>query len=88
MINSNARTPIQAFPIKTTTEVFSGAITAYDVDAPLVVHMTSDGDITCHYNTAGTPGTIVIPALANSYWVIDGNIDSIDVSASCIISKA
>jgi len=88
MINSNVNTPIQAFPIKTNTDVFTGAVTAYSVNGPLVVHMTSDGDITCHYNTTGTPGTIVVPALANSDWVVDNDFDSIDVSASCIISKA
>ena len=88
MINSSSNTPVQAFPIETTTAVFTTGTTNYEVKGPLLVHMLADGDITCHYNTGGTPATVVISAIAGSDFAIANDFDSIDVGANCIISKA
>ena len=73
---------IQAFPLGMGTEVFASGVTGYEVRRALIVHMNADGDITLH----GGAGTVVVNALAGSDWAIDAGTDSIDVSASCIIS--
>ena len=88
MINSSSNTPIQAFPVETTTGVFASGTTAYEVTSPLIVHMMSDGNITCHYNGTATPATVVIPAIVGEDFAIANDFDSIDVDVSCIISKA
>ena len=89
MINSSSNTPVQAFPVETTTSVYPSGTSAYEVEGPVLVHMLADGNITCHYNTgATTPGSIVVPAIAGSDFAIANDFDSIDVDANCIISKA
>ena len=88
MIKSNVGTPIQAFPLETTTESFSGGVTGYIINEPLILHMNADGNITLRYNTAAsTPGTLAVSAVAGSDWAIAGDFDSVDVDASCLISK-
>jgi hypothetical protein len=88
MVKSNVGSPVQAFPIKTTTQVFGSGVTAFEIKGPSIVHIDTDSQITCHYNTNATPGSIVFNALAGSDWVIDDDFDSIDVSDACIISRA
>ena len=86
MINSNANTPVQAFPIKTTTSVFTSGVTGFEVKGPLLVHMQENGNVTCNYN--GGSGNITFAALSGFDFVVDYDFDSIDVDVSCIISKA
>ena len=86
MIPSNVNDPAQAFPIKTTTAVFSSGVGAYEVKDNLLVHMNEAGRITCYYNSDATPGSIVIDADAGSDWAISNNFDSIEIDASCIIT--
>jgi len=88
MIKSDVGTPIQAYPLKVSTQVFTTGITGGEIKSPLIVHMNADGNITLHYNTAATPGSIVVPATAGSDWAVDDYFDSIDVDASCIITPA
>ena len=88
MINSNVEMPVQAYPLKTTTQVFNSGITGGEVKSNLIVHMQADGDITLHYNTDATPAQKVINAIAGSDWAISRDFDSIDVSAACIITPA
>ena len=88
MIKSNVGEPIQAFPIETTTQVFTSGVTAYEVKGPSLVHMNADGTITCHYNTDSTAASISVPAAAGSDFVVANDFDSIDVDASCIITRA
>jgi hypothetical protein len=73
---------IQAFPLHLGTNVFSGAVTGYEIKSGTVIHMNADGDITLNYQG----GSIVIPAAAGSDWVVGDNIQSVDISAACIIS--
>ena len=88
MINSNVGTPIQAYPLKTTTQIFTSAVTGIEVKSPLIVHMQQDGDIVLHYNSDATPAQKTINAVGGSDWAISDNFDSIDVSAACIITPA
>ena len=88
MINSNNNNPVPAFPVTLETTVHDSGITGYEVKDNLIIHVNADANITCHYNTDTTPGSIVIPAAAGSDFAISRYFDSIDIDASCIISKA
>ena len=88
MIPSNTQSPVQAFPIKIGTKVFTSGVTAFEVDDDLIIHMNVDGQITCRYNSDATPGSITVDAAGGSDWAISRDFDSIDVSVSCIISHA
>ena len=73
---------IQAFPLHLGTNVFASGVSGYQIKSGSVVHMNADGDITLNYQG----GTVVVPVLAGSDWVVGDNIQSIDISAACIIS--
>jgi hypothetical protein len=88
MIKANTGTPIQAYPLTVSTQVFATDVSAFEVYTPLIVHMLADGDITLHYNTVSTPGSIVVPAKAGEDFAIDDYFDNMDVSAACIVTPA
>ena len=88
MIQANNSAPVQAFPLKPTTAVFATGVGAYEVKDDLIVHMSSDGQIICHYNVSGTPAQITVDATAGSDWAISREFDSIEVSSGCVISRA
>ena len=73
---------IQAFPLHRGTNVFTTNVSGYEIKSGSIIHMLADGDITLNYPN----GSIIVPAVSGSDWAFGDNIQSIDVSASCIIS--
>ena len=84
MIQATASNPIQAFPIKKGTGLFTSGVTAYEIKGQVIVHAYEDCVLKAYYNG----GNVSVDLTAGSDWAISHEFMSIDVTGKCVITPA